>query len=108
MLVHFYCKGCDFVGRYVDDDEPFQCPDCDSKWYILRFGGEKEDQSVNIDGTSRGHQRLSFSLGCNPDEIKKFEKLYPGSKYTPDGRLVINSRQHKLQELKRRGYAETD
>jgi len=108
VIVYFYCKSCDFVGCYVNDDEPTQCPECGSRWYVLRFGKGREDSSVNIDGTSRGKERYSSSMGCNPHEVEKFKKLYPGSEYTPDGRLVIQNRQHKKSELKRRGYNELD
>lgn len=108
MIVYFYCSCCDFVEGYTNDDEPMECPKCGSKWYTLHFGKKQEDRSVNIDGTSRGNERLSSSLGCNPNEINKFKKMYPGSEYTPDGRLVIKSRQHKKYEMKRRGYAELD
>ena len=110
MTVYFYCKACDFVKGYVNDDEPLECPDCKSKWYILRFGHEREDNSINIDGTSRGSERLSGVMSCLDSEIPKMMKAHPGSEYVKDGtgvaRLRIKNRQHKKFEMKRRGYEE--
>ena len=106
-MIYFECRQCSFVNGY-EDNTPMVCPECDSKWYVLRFGHEKEKQTVNIDGTSRGCERFSSTMGCNPNEVEKFRKLYPESTYTPDGRLVIQSRQHKKQEMRRRGYQELD
>jgi hypothetical protein len=51
-------------------------------------------------------------MGVNPEQIAAAEKAFPGSIYVKSGPnagdLVINNRQHKLQEMKRRGMAETN
>ncbi len=51
-------------------------------------------------------------MSCLPSEVPRMMKAYPGSEYrvTDDGlaHLVVHHRQHKLQELKRRGYSELD
>ena len=59
-----------------------------------------------FDETTKDHVRYSRSMGVNPSQVKEAEKNFPGSRYTPDGRLIINNRQHKLMELKRRGMIE--
>jgi len=107
-MITFDCKFCSFVEEYEDFVAPRLCPECGGRCYTLRFGHKVKENTVNIDGTSRGAERYSHSMGCQPHEVAKFEKLYPGSKYTPDGRLVIKNRQHKRQEMKRRGYDELD
>lgn len=100
---------CPLCGYTFEQNGPPVCTptcECTGDWEFMKRVFPKGN--INIDGTSRGVERYSHSMGCNPHEIPKFEKLYPGSKYTPDGRLIIKNRQHKLQELKRRGYSELD
>lgn len=60
----------------------------------------------NIDETTKEHTRYSQSMGVNPEQIPAAMKAYPGSEYTPDGRLIIRSRQHKLKEMRRRNMEE--
>ena len=52
--------------------------------------------------------RYSSTMGCNPNKINENMKKYPGSTYTPDGRLVVRSRNDKLKKLKQRGLAEAE
>jgi len=59
-----------------------------------------------FDETTKDHKRYSYSMGVLPEQIKEAEKAFPGSKYTPDGRLIIKNRQHKLKEMKRRNMIE--
>jgi len=53
-------------------------------------------------------ERLSNSMGCHPDQIEEFERRFPGSRYTPDGRLRTMSRKDKLKKMKERGLVELD
>lgn len=101
-MIIFQCleKKCSFRKEY--EDAPDECPKCKSKRYRLIFGiGRKR-------GYIAENPRWSDSLGCTPEEIPEFKKLYPGSEYSPDGRLLIKNRAHKKFEMRRRGYAELD
>jgi hypothetical protein len=74
---------------------------------------EKELRGAsNFDETTKSHVRYSKAMGVNPEQIAAAEKAFPGSIYVKSGPnagdLVINNRQHKLQEMKRRGMAETN
>jgi len=102
----FICPICNYILEQDDSPDCTPTCGCTGDWEFMKRVFPK--QNINIDGTSRGVERYSHSLGCNPQEIHKFEKLYPGSEYTPDGRLIIKNRQHKKQEMKRRGYSELD
>ena len=101
----FICnnKECGFIKIY-DADEPVEipCPKCGKKVFTVKYGLQER-------GSCEDHPRWSESLGCSPEEIPAFEKLYPGSEYHPEtGQLLIKNRQHKISEMKRRGYVELD
>ena len=56
----------------------------------------------------KDNQRWSWSMGVHLKQIPDMVKAYPGSEYHPEtGQLLIRNRQHKLHEMKRRGYEET-
>ncbi len=50
--------------------------------------------------------RYSNSMGCNPRQIPEMMRKYPGSRYTPDGKLIVNSRKDKLLKLRQRNLVE--
>lgn len=50
--------------------------------------------------------RWSNAMGVMPEQIAAAKKRYPGSEYDSEGRLLIKNRQHKKQEMKRRGLTE--
>ena len=50
--------------------------------------------------------RLSNSMGVNPRQIPEAMRKYPGSEYSPDGRLIVHSRKDKLQKMKQRSLVE--
>lgn len=50
--------------------------------------------------------RHSYAMGVNPNQIEKAKKLFPGSEYTPDGRLVVKNRKDKLKKMKQRNMVE--
>lgn len=52
--------------------------------------------------------RWSLSMGVPPSQVNEFRKRFPGSTYSPDGKLLIKNRKHKLKEMKVRGFAELD
>jgi len=95
-MTWFDCKRCSFKNDYVN--APRECPECGSKSYILRF--EKEARK-HLSG-----YRESCALGCNPHEIKKFQKKWPWMKFTPDGRCITENYTERKRVLKARGYAD--
>jgi hypothetical protein len=62
--------------------------------------------SVNTDLVE--NERWSESMGVTPEQIPEAMRTFPGSVYDSTGRLLIKNRKHKIQEMKRRGYAELD
>ena len=89
-----------FVKRYKWNGEPVVDvnPDierCRSKRY-----------SVNTDLVD--NERWSESMGVTPEQVPEATRTFPGSVYDSEGRLLIKNRKHKIQEMRRRGYAELD
>lgn len=100
----YVCDVCGMVFDYIEclakRNEAQHCPGCNGP-ASRNMGLEHIDQRQIPE-----HERYSNSMGVNPEQIKEAEKNFPGSQYTPDGRLIIHNRQHKLQEMKRRGMEE--
>jgi putative FmdB family regulatory protein len=103
-LYIFKCSRCGLVFDHIECTEHRNdaqvCPGCNGP------------ASRNIEEECAGrkqipeHTRLSKAMGVNPEQIPEAMKAYPGSEYTPNGDLIIHSRQHKLKEMKRRGMEE--
>jgi putative FmdB family regulatory protein len=101
-IYEYRCSNC---GNYI---EVFT-KTYESSTYITCRCGSKAQKIVSLSNTDvKNNERLSSSLGVNPRQIKEAEKKFPGSKYTKDGRLIINSRKDKLNKLKQRGMIELD
>ena len=107
-MYNYKCSKCGMKFESIECVEhrnnAKSCPGCSGP---AGRDAETEIQGAgNFDETTKEHVRYSRSMGVNPEQVAQAEKNFPGSKYTPDGRLIINSRQHKLQEMKRRGMEE--
>ena len=63
-----------------------------------------------FDETTKDHVRYSKAMGVNPSQIGEAEKAFPGSEYVKTGPnagdLIIHNRQHKLREMRKRGFEE--
>lgn len=107
-LYTFKCTKCGLMFDQIECMEHRNnaqiCPGCNGP--ASRDAEAELSGLGNVDETTKDHVRYSNSMGVNPSQIAEAERAYPGSKYTPDGRLIINSRQHKLMEMKRRGMEE--
>jgi len=103
----FYCPNCghfDNICTISQRNDACECPNC--KQMCGRDVEHELQNCGNFDETCKNHVRLSNSMGVLPKRIKEMEKKYPGSKYTPDGRLIVNSRKDKLLKMKQRGLVE--
>lgn len=111
MVVGFQCKDvrCWFAQDFLDEDVPRICPVCNNKNYRLIYRKEpkKKSQLINIDGTSRGNPRLSWSMGVNRADIPAMMKKFPDRTYHPvTGQLLVESRQHKKRLMREHGFEE--
>lgn len=107
-LYTYRCQRCGQVFDYIEciahRNHAQHCPGCNGP-------AERDVQSEiagcgDFNALNAEHVRYSNAMGVNPEQIEAAKKAYPGSEYTPDGRLIVRSRQHKLKEAKRRGMIE--
>lgn len=56
--------------------------------------------------TLTSKERISFAMGVHPSQIAEAEKMYSGSRYLPNGALVIKSRADKVHKMHERGLVE--
>ena len=103
----FACPKCgnfDNICQIADRNKTTECPICgtDSERDI-----EHEVQTCSaFDETCKEHVRWSNSMGCNPRQIPEMMRRYPGSNYSPDGKLEIIGRKDKLKKMKERNVVE--
>ena len=92
----YECKDCSCMDSF--ETAPKECPSCGSKRCTLHYGQGVEKFLSGI--------RLSYSLGCNPNEIPKFQKMWPWMKFTPDGRCITENYQERKRVIKSRGFTD--
>lgn len=96
-LFDFECKNCRKVveDKFFRKDPPnsMQCPICGHPAYrIFSLGrGVRSGESRTI---------YSRSMGVHPNQIAEMERLHPGRKYAPDGRLEVNGFEHQKKLAK--------
>ncbi len=98
----------------------YQCPNCGTKEEVFTPKyeppefidckcGSRKKKIISLPNTDlKNNERLSNVMGVNPRQIPEAEKRFPGSKYTPEGKLIINSRQDKKKKMKERGLTELE
>ena len=104
----YKCSKChkvfDAYSAIGDRDKPKVC-ECNytaPRDIKSEFAGK-----TSVDCTMKENERWSWSMGVHTDQIPAMEKMYPGSRYHPlTGQLQIRNREHKKQEMKRRGLIE--
>jgi len=103
-------KSCNFTQEYFnDDDEPWACPKCESKWYCIRFCGDKEPEDVSkINWYEKDNPRWSTSMGVPAGQVKQFRERFPNSVYDDNGRLYIKNRVDKKRQMAERFMYEQD
>jgi putative FmdB family regulatory protein len=96
----YLCRDCQrTIEQYAkaeDYEKPIPC-EC-GKVMIRTFGNVGTDLVDNV--------RYSSVMGVNPNKINEAMHSYPGSTYTPDGRLIIRNRKDKLNKLRQRNMVE--
>ena len=105
-LYTYRCLQCDEVfdepRRIAERDDATKCQHCD--------GIATRDTGAEIRTCAKGRSAsvvwLSDAMGCLPEEVPEFKKVFPGSEYTPDGRLVMRGLKHRDAEIKRRGLVD--
>jgi putative FmdB family regulatory protein len=105
-----YGYKCEECGNFRDFNtisgrEKTQCPKCGKECsrdveYELNSGVSFKLVTDN--------PRWSISMGVPPSQVEEFRKRFPKSTYDDRGRLLIKNRNHKLSEMKARGFVELD
>ena len=101
MPIHEYiCPEKHITEKFSHGHRPSYIIKCER----CNLPARKMVSRVNTDLTN--NERYSNSMGVNPRQIPEAERLYPGSRYTPDGRLIVMSRKDKLRKIKQRNLIE--
>lgn len=109
MITRFECRACSYSSEHIETGEaPNQCPDCESKWYRLRFCKEpkREAELVTIACTMESRPRYSMALGVAPDQIEEARKIHPDAEFNKRGDMLIKNRADKKRRMKERGFVE--
>lgn len=109
MIEEFNCKTCDFVKEYPNEDSPTQCPECGSKWYLLRFLGQTLVKADFVNIGYKDTPRYSVSLGVSETQIEAAKKLHPQAEWKRFGhsfRPLIKNRAEKKKLMSQAGYEE--
>lgn len=109
MTEQFECKLCDFIGEY--EDSPLKCPECDSKWYLIRFLREPKPKPKFVSIGYKDIPRYSISLGVSETQIEEAKKAHPQAEWKQFGhsfRPLIKNRAEKKKMMKQAGFEEYD
>ncbi len=111
MIEEFNCKLCDFIKEYPNENSPIQCPECDSKWYILKFLKESRIKRGFVSIGYKDSPRYSATLGVSETQIEDAKRLHPQATWKKFGhsyRPLIKNRPEKLKMMKQAGMCEYD
>jgi len=109
MIEEFSCKTCDFIEEYPNEDSPIKCPECGSKWYLLKF---LKEPRIKIPFVSIGYKdspRYSVTLGVSETQIEAAKRLSPQCEWKRFGhsfRPLIKNRAEKKKLMKQCNYEE--
>lgn len=109
MIEVFQCKTCDFIWEYPNENSPTQCPECGSKWYILRFITKPKVKSKPVNIGYSSYHRYSASLGVSETQIEEAKKLHPQAEWKRFGhsfRPLIKNRAEKKKMMKQANFEE--
>jgi len=109
MIERFSCKTCDFVQDYPDEDSPIKCPECGSKWYLLKFITKPQVKSQFVNIGYKDSPRYSASLGVSEIQIEEAKRLSPQCEWKRFGysfRPLIKNRAEKKKLMRQCGFEE--
>ena len=111
MINEFTCKLCSFDEYYDEFTAPHNCPECGSKWYVLRFCKEKRDKPQFVNIGYKDTPRYSASLGVPEAQIEDAKRMHPQAEWKKFGhsyRPLIRNRAEKKLMMKQAGFDEFD
>lgn len=109
----FICGECQFRDDHVrtiaQRNEPTPCPVCagDGKTSLMArdFFAEQTGRPPEAE---YGRPFLSEALGVHPSQVDEARRRFPDHKFTPDGRMVIESHKERKRVLKDLGFVDHD
>lgn len=113
-MYRYFCKECNKYFRRYEVPNRAICPECGGVMRSIRFSvqndpfiGKKLGDKCGIDALHVENERWSAAMGCNPDEIPKFQKKWPWMEFHPKtGDCLVRNRHEKLRIMKARGFTE--
>lgn len=107
MIKDVTCTSCGFNKVYEKPVEVFSnCPKCGSKSQHIKYNPKSVGKKDFVNVAYPELERYSRSMGVPPADIKKYQKMYPGSEYNSNGDLRIKNYTHREYERKRRGMVD--
>lgn len=103
------CKKCGKIFDYfccIDDRNLVQVCECGQ--FCKRDVQAELACMGNFNATMKSNPRWSTSMGVPANQVEQFSKRFPGSTYSPDGRLLIKNRADKKRQMKERFMYEQD
>jgi hypothetical protein len=102
LITKFHCTaecGEGPVTRFckVENLDSHSCPACGAK-------SVRESRSIKPPGMDYDQPILSDALGVHPSQIREAQQRFPDHKFTPDGRMILESHQKRERVLKQLGY----
>jgi len=109
MIELFNCKTCDFVKEYPNEDSPTQCPECGSKWYLIKFITKPRIKAKFVSIGYKDTPRYSITLGVSEIQIEEAKRLHPWvdwKKFGHSYRPLIKNRTDKKRLMREANYEE--
>lgn len=109
MIESFECKLCNFIQDY--EDSPTQCPECGSRWYLLRFVTKSRVKPKFVNIGYKDTPRYSASMGVSETQIEEAKRLHPQVEWKRFGhsfRPLIKNRAEKKKLMKQADFCEFD
>lgn len=102
-IYEFQCGNCGhkdekYVKRIFQRPR-MMCSKC-GKWMKRTFS--------QVNATMNGYPHWSGSMGVNVSQIPEYKKYYPGAVFNKRGDILVKSRNHKKEIMRRRGLVELE
>ena len=93
MPIYEYSCDCNWTTEVIAPMKDYNKP-------VVCVCGKNMQRIISLPNTDMiNNVRFSNSMGVNPRQIPEMERKYPNSRYTPDGKLIVNSRKDKLHKM---------